>query len=537
VDPAEEFAGVTVEAGLPATGIDVIFNEPREGDPIRLSDDGTREMALPFTYSFCGVDYDSVWINSNGSLSFGRGSSRPFGHPFWMVADAPPRIAALWTDLIPNRSGTVSFEQSRTAFSVTFADVAEYPNVGANTFRITLRRGSRRVDVSYGTITATGGLAGISCGTGRTSAFEPEVDLSALAASGRPIRMAEATVFEYFADDDNDLAGLSLRYRTPKAFTNRAEPDNTIQTARRVRTLPFSTVGEFTAIEPVGGDVDYYRVDLTAGSTFIAETLGQFVLGGHHTGFNTLLGLFDAAGQLLHTNDDRGDGSQFSRLRYPVFAAGTYYLAVSAHGDFDFDGTRGTSGGRYVLSLSTIAGTELTLDDDDTLEVPLPFAFPFQGQSYTSVFVNSNGSLTFGAGDIEYQPTVQLFLDGPPRIAPLWADLAPMYGGTIVLTQAPGTWAVEFRNIPEHGTLTIEDNNTFTVTLTAAGGIEVRYGKTANPGLRFGRIVGITPGGGVADPGETDLSAAGVLPATGTTYEQFYEGEMDLDFRTLSFVP
>ena len=535
-DPAEEFLGLTVAAGVPVEGVDVIFNIPREGDPVKFTDDGSRKFTLPFTYSFCGVDYDSVWVNSNGTLTFGRGDSEPYGHPWWMVvSNAPPRIAALWTDLVPNRTGTVTWQQSATAFSVSFTDVAEYPREGSNTFRVTLHRWSTRVDVSYGTVTAKGGLAGITCGGRRTSGFEPEVDLSAVAAAEGLIPVRQAALFEYFEDDDNDLTGLTLRYRVRESFPDRAEPNDTIATARRVTALPFSTAAEFTAIEPQGADVDYYRVELKAGTTFVGETLGDFQLGGHRTGFDTLLGLFDAAGRLLHTNDNRGDGSALSRLRYPVFTAGTYYLAVSAHGDSDFNGTAGTTGGRYVLSLSTLAGTELTLGDDDFTEVPLPFAVPFQGSTYTTVFVNSNGSLSFGAGDIESRPSVSLLLAGPPRIAALWTDLAPMYGGTIVITEEPGAWSVEFRNIPEIGTFTIEETNTFKVTLRASGAIEVRYAQTADSWLA--RLVGITPGGGAPDPGGIDLSAAGPLPVLGTTYELFAPQETDLAFKTLTFVP
>lgn len=96
--------------------------------------------------------------------------------------------------------------------------------------------------------------------------------------------------------------------------------------------------------------------------------------------------------------------------------------------------------------------------------------------------------------------------------------------------QSAGTWTVSFQNVPEFFS-TI--GNTFSVTLTAAGGIELGYGATAGNDA----LVGITPGGGAANPGETDLSAAGALPATGTTYEQFLTGEFDLDFLTVMFLP
>ena len=65
------------------------------------------------------------------------------------------------------------------------------------------------------------------------------------------------------------------------------------------------------------------------------------------------------------------------------------------------------------------------------------------------------------------------------------------------------------------------------------GTIEIVYGGiTATDGL-----TGVTEGGGAADPDPTDLSAAGSLSATGTTYELF-DGlnPADLSFLTLLFL-
>ena len=49
-------------------------------------------------------------------------------------------------------------------------------------------------------------------------------------------------------------------------------------------------------------------------------------------------------------------------------------------------------------------------------------------------------------------------------------------------------------------------------------------------------LVGVTEGGGAADPGSTDLSAAGRALGDGTTYELFDFGNpFDLDLSTLDF--
>src|SRR5262249_11169652 len=157
-------------------------------------------------------------------------------------------------------------------------------------------------------------------------------------------------------------------------------------------------------------------------------------------------------------------------------------------------------------------------------------SFPFNGTSYSSVFVNSNGNLTFGSGSIDFSESVGEFLSGPPRIAPLWDDLDPTEGGSISVTQTAGSWTVSFQDVPEFFSPV---GNTFSVTLIASGEIDIAYGATAgNDGL-----VGVPPGGGAADPGETDLSAAGALSATGTTYELFGTGECDLATRLLMFLP
>ena len=64
------------------------------------------------------------------------------------------------------------------------------------------------------------------------------------------------------------------------------------------------------------------------------------------------------------------------------------------------------SGGSYLLSqraetLGGNFGTAVNLSDDDSREVTFTggFRFPFFGTTYLSVFINSDGNLTFGQGD------------------------------------------------------------------------------------------------------------------------------------------
>ncbi|MEO7328452.1 MAG: C1 family peptidase, partial [Minicystis sp.] len=82
----------------------------------------------------------------------------------------------------------------------------------------------------------------------------------------------------------------------------------------------------------------------------------------------------------------------------------------------------------------------LTLGDDDTTKVPLGFSFPFYGKTYSDVYVNSDGNLTFGAGAGETAKRDEAhFLSGPPRIAALYGDLDPGKGGTVTTFQKDPT--------------------------------------------------------------------------------------------------
>lgn len=514
-DPVTDF--VFVNPG--ASGVDVIFNAPGPGDPLAVGDDGSVELFLPFTYQLCGESYTSVFVNANGNLTFGAASS-DFSESAGEMLSGPPRIAGLWDDLNPSAGGFVTFFEGNNSFQVVWQDVPEFFATGANSFSITLKRSSDHIDIAYGDVSATDGIAGVSCGGAVTSGFEAPGDIGAF--PGRINLHNQPAVYEVFGTaNPNDLAGDTVRFNgTTNYEDNWAEPNDTLGQARNI-SLPFDSipVTRFTEIEPVGGDVDFYRFSGEGGTTLVAEVVtGQL---------DTVLVVADATGSVIAVDDDGGAGL-LSRIVVPLPADGDYFLGVSTFPDLAFTGAGG-SGGRYVLDLFTIDGFLLDLGDDDSEEVALNFTFPFQGSNWNSVWVNSNGNLTFGGGDTDFSESVSEFLNELPRIAPLWDDLSPNQGGLVLVEQDATSATISFVGVPEFFATT---GNTFAVTLNASGDVSVTYGSVAaSDGL-----VGITEGGGAADPGETDLSAAGVLPVNGTTYELFsFSDPFDLDGATLDF--
>jgi uncharacterized protein (TIGR03437 family) len=156
------------------------------------------------------------------------------------------------------------------------------------------------------------------------------------------------------------------------------------------------------------------------------------------------------------------------------------------------------------------------LGDDDSRETSLPFAFPFYGNSYRSVFVNSDGNLTFGQGDAATgDRSLGRLTAGPPRIAPLFRDLNPTQSpqGVFVLAE-PSRVVVTWVAVPDYGGTY---QQTFQVRLYVDGRVEFAYNGIATDAA----IVGISPGG---DQGTTTLvSFAGDTSAVyaGTIAERF----------------
>ncbi|MBF0214492.1 MAG: hypothetical protein HQM00_13190 [Magnetococcales bacterium] len=92
-----------------------------------------------------------------------------------------------------------------------------------------------------------------------------------------------------------------------------------------------------------GGDQDWYRLSLSAGSLYtftqVADTASSL---------DSLLRLLDASGSLI-LSDDNGGGGVNARLTYSPVASGTYYLSAGGSGS--------TTMGNYRLSVSTTTGS------------------------------------------------------------------------------------------------------------------------------------------------------------------------------------
>mmetsp|Transcript_15029 Transcript_15029/g.33594 ORF Transcript_15029/g.33594 Transcript_15029/m.33594 type:complete len:479 (+) Transcript_15029:220-1656(+) len=135
-----------------------------DGNVFELEDDDDEEVSLGGTFSFYGIDYENVFVSSNGFLSFGNGNGScpdcdennpdPFPN-----TDTPNNvIAPLWTDLNPSPfdddgGGSVTYKYVMNMpdkFITQWTEVPEYDeNDNINTFQVALYFDSGCIEYKY----------------------------------------------------------------------------------------------------------------------------------------------------------------------------------------------------------------------------------------------------------------------------------------------------------------------------------------------------------------------------------------------------
>ncbi len=170
-------------------------------------------------------------------------------------------------------------------------------------------------------------------------------------------------------------------------------------------------------------------------------------------------------------------------------------------------------------------GDVLQLSDDDSKKVEIEFDFPFFGEEYTELFVNSDGNLTFSKGDAaSLARDLQRFLSESPRIGVLYTDLNPFdpfpdpFGGetpTVEVKQSSKQVTVTWFNVEAFSEQSFGSvaSLTMQVVLYDTGVIDIVFEKSD---VRTG-IVGVSPGG-LDDAFQVNLvDYSDNLPFEGTT--------------------
>jgi subtilisin-like proprotein convertase family protein len=167
------------------------------------------------------------------------------------------------------------------------------------------------------------------------------------------------------------------------------------------------------------------------------------------------------------------------------------------------------SGGYPVVPGSGTPSTTLFLSDDTftpyTLSGMGMGSFSFYGAAYTSLYVGSNGYVTFGTGSGTVVDTVaELF--ARPTIALLGEDLNPgASGASVIVDEFGSAVAITFDAVPFYGE---SSTNDLQLILSDDGRIAFHYVAVPASGIDTGDgiVVGVSSGVGILPyPAESDL--------------------------------
>lgn len=189
------------------------------GTTHNLGDDVSASVTLPWDFIFYGVNYNTLYISSNGFVSFGQGYNRWHGViPF----EGPPnnQIVGLGEDLNPESGAqgkiyTKDLGDGR--FVIEYHQVQHWASGNPETFEIILNRDDGSIVVQYHTVSwpdfANAGIENADGSRGILYAY----------ANDRPLRAGLAVKYTPFSGQPPSCAPLTPAVYLPLVLLNPAD--------------------------------------------------------------------------------------------------------------------------------------------------------------------------------------------------------------------------------------------------------------------------------------------------------------------------
>jgi len=363
-----------------------------------------------------------------------------------------------------------------------------------------------------------------------TAVFAGSIQLSSTDAAAILYVAPGDTVTATYIDEDDGMGGSNVQV-TDIAIVDCQPP--IISDVQTTDIESHSATVTFDTDEPAGGTVRYgpacdsLTEEASEAGKLTSHTVQLTELTSTTTYFYAVESADEAGNQAV--DDNGGICYSFVTPETP-----DYFTEEFASSDNDLDNftilfTPDAAPHHYAacghaisqLPTDPAGGTSLNLLDDDSAAITLSGGATVRlyEVTHSTIYVGSNGYVTFGSGDDEYDESLEDHFS-LPRIAALFDDLNPTAGGWISWKQLEDRAAVTWQNVPEYNT---SNSNTFQIEMFLDGRIAISYlNIAATDGL-----TGLSLGGGVPfDYAETDLSAIGYCRTPG---DFDHDGDVDND--------
>jgi hypothetical protein len=389
-------------------------------------DDDDLEVALPFEVPFYGTPTSTIWVSTNGALSY---------KPVWVTnlpwtipnRFSPALIAPFWADLVVDASASVRTATTGAApnrqFTVEWRNVTFYDDSTKRLSFEVLINESGAITFNYTDV-------------------DDDVERGLTASIG--------------IESPGGTSGLQYSYNQPFVATGQAVLFSYPAQPRPIPQFTLTGTVLRSGVPVPDAFVDLSGTDHVA----ITDTDGRFTFPGLEAGPYSLYADTDGPGcdvaiAEVDVQDDTDVNVEFANIS----PDGVYVCSVEPQAYAAVNGT-------------TLALTETDYDGNPSRTVTLPFAFQFYDTTYQLVSVSRNGYLQFGGlGD---DP------DGPSGYIDVYFDTTLMFDSQssvrmATVGQAPHRQVlVEWRNMVSD-TYDPPFRVSFTVALEEDGTVTINY--------------------------------------------------------------
>ncbi|MCA9321063.1 MAG: IPT/TIG domain-containing protein [Planctomycetes bacterium] len=416
--------------------------------------------------SVFGVNHTGFHVNSNGNISFGVADSSDQASAA-ALESGPPRVAMAWRDLDPTTKGqVVVFEAPSGAVFVDWFRVPIGDGAGGLlTERLTGVIGFEangdtwtRVDQGAPGLQVSGFSPGPSGTPGYRTNF----------STGLPVTHSDLAA-------TSDVYSTTKPYDLDRVFVRRHAPDGQGNVTLDTGFVPLQVTRIVPAIGPQAG-------------------LASVHLRG--TGFGAGVQVF--IGGALSPTIDIVSADEIV-VRTPPGGLGLADVVVFRPG---IGSVVLPNAYTYVVNQPVAFSGPMSPGQSAYFPFPLGFVFPFYDEWYEGVWVNANGSLSFGAADATFPATGTLMDSGPPRMAMLLGDWQWGPASVVAVHCTPYFCTLGFVNLLTPGTAT---PHSFQVVLSHHG--EMFLNHLVPPPSGIDLIVGVSAGDLGLGSGAVDLSA------------------------------
>ena len=112
------------------------------GTTIPMGEDETVQLPLPFTFTYYGLDYDTISVCCNGWVACGSTTITDYSNSTIPGPDGPPAmIAPFWEDFSPQNGGVIAtwYDQAEGRFIIEYDHVPQWtPSTAIETFEVIL---------------------------------------------------------------------------------------------------------------------------------------------------------------------------------------------------------------------------------------------------------------------------------------------------------------------------------------------------------------------------------------------------------------